>query len=224
VKTSGSLIETPWDSRALGMPTYEIKTLSEEVLKEVARSPGHFAAKVHPLSSKKLLHDYGFYYCDTLIEPYCTPERFIPFEDPEVHVSRSVAVDDLIEIARHAFIYGRFHRDFNIDGKLADLRYIMWLKDLWNSGEVFGLIYQDELAGFLGYSSNKIVLHALSEHYREKGLSKSLWTAACKELFNLGHGEIVSSISVSNVAVLNLYISLGFKFRNPLDVYHLYNK
>jgi hypothetical protein len=218
------VIETPWDSRALGIETFEIQSLSEEVLKEVVKRPGHFAAKVSPLSSKKLLHDYGFYYCDTLIEPYCTPKVFTPFEDSRARISRSVVINELMDIARHAFAYGRFHRDFNIDRELADLRYVMWLKDLWNSGEVFGLMYQDELAGFFGYSSNKIVLHALSEHYREKGLSKSLWTAACKELFNVGHGEIVSSISVSNVAVLNLYISLGFKFRNPLDVYHLYNK
>jgi len=85
-------------------------------------------------------------------------------------------------------------------------------------------MYRDELAGFFGYSINKIVLHALSENYRGRGLAKCLWSAACKELFDLGHGEIVSSISVSNVAVLNLYASLGFRFRNPLDVYHLFNK
>lgn len=67
------------------------------------------------------------------------------------------------------------------------------------------------------------MLHALSENYREKGLSKYLWTAACKELFSMGHPEIITSISVSNVSVLNLYISLGFSFRNPLDIYHLLN-
>jgi hypothetical protein len=222
--SSDTVIETPWDSRALGMATFEITSLSEEVLKKMVRRPGHFAAKVHPLCSKKLLHDYGFYYCDTLIEPYCALGKFIPFEDPKARISRSAGVDDLIEIARHAFIYGRFHRDFNIDVELAALRYVLWLKDLYHSGEIFGLIYQDELAGFLGYSSNKIVLHALSENYREKGLSKYLWTAACMELFSMGHTEIITSISVSNVAVLNLYISLGFRFRNPLDVYHLFNK
>jgi ribosomal protein S18 acetylase RimI-like enzyme len=219
-----SVIETPWDSRALGIATFEIKSLSEEVLKEVATKPGHFTAKVSPLASKKMLHDYGFYYSDTLIEPYCTLEKFIPSENQEVLISRSAAVEDLVAISRHAFIYGRFHRDFNIDEEHADLRYVLWLKDLYNSGDVFGLMYHDELVGFFGYSINKIVLHALSEKYRGRGLAKSLWSAACKELFGLGHREIISSISVSNVAVLNLYASLGFRFRNPLDVYHLFNK
>jgi len=224
METANSIIETPWDSRALGIDTFEVNSLSKEVLKEVVGRPGHFAVRVHPLSSKKILYDYGFYYCDTLIEPHCTLEKFTPFEDTRVRITRSVVVTDLIEIARHSFIYGRFHRDFNIDNELADLRYVMWLKDLYDLGDVFGLIYRDELAGFLGYSSNKIVLHALGENYREKGLSKYLWTAACKELFSMGHLEITTSISVSNVAVLNLYISLGFSFRNPLDVYHLFNR
>jgi L-amino acid N-acyltransferase YncA len=219
-----SVIETPWDARALGIATFEIKSLSEEVLKEVATRSGHFTAKVHPLASKKILQDYGFYYCDTLIEPYCTLEKFIPFESKEVHISRSAAVEDLVAISRNAFIYGRFHRDFNIDQERADLRYVMWLKDLYNSGDVFGLMYHDELAGFLGYSQNRIVLNAISENYRGRGLAKYLWSAACKELFDLGHHEITSSISASNVAVLNLYASLGFRFRNPLDVYHLVNK
>jgi len=219
-----AVIETPWDSRALGIATFEIKSLSEEVLKEVVKRSGHFTVKVSPLASKKILHDYGFYYCDTLVEPYCALEKFIPSENQEVLISRSAAVDDLVALSRHAFIFGRFHRDFNIEVEHADLRYIMWLKDLYNSGNVFSLMYHDELAGFFGYSANKIVLHALSENYRGRGLAKYLWSAACKELFSFGHHEIMSSISAANVAVLNLYASLGFRFRNPLDVYHLFNK
>lgn len=148
METVNPVVETPWDSRALGIDTFEISSLSEEVLKKVVERPGHFTVRVHPLSSKKLLYDYGFYYCDTLIEPYCTPGKFTPFEDRRARITRSVVVDDLIEIAQNAFVYGRFHRDFNIDKELADLRYVMWLKDLCNLGDVFGLIYRDELTGF----------------------------------------------------------------------------
>ena len=224
MKAVKPIIETPWDSRALGIDTYEIKSLSEEVLKEVVSQTGHFTARLDPLASKKLLHDYGFYYCDTLVEPYCTQERFIFYENSEVHIIRSAALEDLIKISRHAFLYGRFHRDFNIDPELAELRYVLWLKDLYSTGHVLGLMYQDQLAGFFGYSDNKIILHALGEPYRVRGLAKYFWSLSCKELFSLGHRELVSSISVSNVAVLNLYASLGFRFRNLLDVYHRLNR
>jgi hypothetical protein len=38
------------------------------------------------------------------------------------------------------------------------------------------------------------------------------------EVLAAGHAEVKSSISAANVAVLNLYASLGFSFRHPLDV------
>jgi ribosomal protein S18 acetylase RimI-like enzyme len=84
-------------------------------------------------------------------------------------------------------------------------------------------MYRNELAGFLGFAGNRIVLNASSGKYRGKGLGKYLWSAACGELFSHGYGEIVSSISASNMPALNLYASLGFRFRNPLDVYHRLN-
>jgi ribosomal protein S18 acetylase RimI-like enzyme len=224
VKTSEHIIETPWDSRVFGMKTYEITFLSEDVLEEIQNLPGHFTVRVDPLSSKRILHDYGFYYCDTLVEPYCTPEKFIAFEHPSIYISRSVIEKDLIAIAHGAFLHGRFHRDFWIKRKLADLRYDMWLRDLYNSGDVLGLMCHDEVAGFFGLSTNKIVLHALSEEYRGKGLAKYFWSAGCREMFHLGYREITSSVSASNVTVLNVYSSLGFRFRNPLDIYHRFNK
>jgi len=224
MKASEPIIETPWDSRAFGIKTYEITSLSESVLKEIQCLQGHFTVRVDPLSSKRILHDYGFYYCDTLIEPYCTPEKFIAFNDPASYVSRSVVLDDLLAVSHGAFIHGRFHRDFNINRDLADLRYDLWLKDLYNSGDVLGLMYQDEIAGFFGLAANKIVLHAVGGKYRGKGLAKYLWSAACGEMFHSGYGEIRSSVSASNVVVLNVYSSLGFRFRNSLDVYHRFNK
>ncbi|PZV12600.1 MAG: GNAT family N-acetyltransferase [Leptolyngbya sp.] len=214
---------TPWDSRALGLDTFEILTCSEEVFRLIVQNaaPGHYTVRVDPLSSKKALHECGFYYCDTLIEPFCDLESFIDFQHDNVHLSTSTPIEDLISISANAFFNGRFHRDFNIDKSLADLRYTLWLKDIHHSKSVFGLMYYETLAGFWGYSENKIVLHALGSDFRGKGLSKYFWSAACRELFQQGHSELVSSISFSNTPALNLYISLGFKFRNSYDLYHL---
>jgi hypothetical protein len=58
-----------WDSAAFGRDCYEIATLEEGALQEAATRSGHYAIKVEPLASKALLHQYGFYYCDTLLEP-----------------------------------------------------------------------------------------------------------------------------------------------------------
>lgn len=192
-------------------------------MKKALKLKGHFTVRVDPLSSKKFLHEYGFYYCDTLIEPYCRQSDFKYCKHDDVKLSRSANIEDLVAISHGAF-YGRFHRDFNIDKRLADLRYDTWLRQLYDAGNVFSIMFDNVVAAFFGYSANKIVLHAMAKKYRGKGLAKYLWSAACKELFAMGHGEIASSISISNIPAVNLYRSLGFKFRNPLDVYHRFIK
>jgi GNAT superfamily N-acetyltransferase len=220
LSTSEVLIrETPWDSAAFGLSTFELLDVSEEAL-ELACQPGHYTAKVDPLISTELLQQYGFYYCDTLIEPYCRRERFISFDNQEAVISQDTSIDAIVDICHGIFSHGRFHRDFNLAGGLADLRYDNWIKQLHGEGQVYGLFYGGELAGFIGFSGNKLVLHAVSETFKGKGLAKYLWSAACNQLFNLGHEELVSSVSAANLAVVNLYVSLGFRFRNAIDVYH----
>jgi len=180
---------------------------------------GHFTIKVDPSSSKGILHEYGFYYCDTLIKPFCDEKQFIFFENKKAALAVDVAIDELVTVSHGAF-NGRFHRDFNIRKELADLRYDNWLRELYDKKGVFGLMYDNELAGFFAFSGERICLHALGKQYRGKGLAKYLWSVACRELFNRGHGELISSVSSFNAPALNLYASLGFKFREPLDVYH----
>jgi GNAT superfamily N-acetyltransferase len=214
------LKKTPWDAAVFGLDTYEIKAVSVGILEQVICAPGHYTVKVNPLSDKKILHTYGFYYCDTLIEPYCAREQFVFFQDDEAAISRSIALDDLIAICDDVFLYGRFHRDFNLDKKMADLRYINWLKELYHSNSVYALMYRSALVGFLGFSANKLVLHAIKKESQGKGLAKYLWSIACKELFDHEHSELCSSVSAANLAAISLYASLGFRFRNALDVYH----
>jgi len=210
----------PWDSTVFGLDTYEIQSVSVEIFEQIIRIPGHYSVKINPLSSKKILHDYGFYYCDTLIELYCTRESFVFYQSDLVSISHSFSLDALLTICNGAFIYGRFHRDFNLNKKLADNRYNNWLKELYHAGNVYSLVYNNELAGFLGFSGNKHLLGAISKKYQGKGLGKYLWSIACKELFKLGYTELQGSVSAANLPVVNLYATLGFRFRNSVDVYH----
>lgn len=212
--------KTPWD-RALGLEAYEIKVISKEVLDSIAKVPGHYTAKVDPLASKKLLHDYGFYYCDSLIEPFCARDKFIFLENDEIEIAANIELSKLLPLCHGAFSHGRFHRDFNISQEFADLRYDNWFKDLHGKGNIRTLIYQDNIAGFIAFVGNKLVLHAMAENYRGKGLAKFFWSAVCAELFKQGYAELFSSVSAANVAAINLYAALGFKFRNCFDVYHL---
>lgn len=211
---------TPWDQAAFAMPTWELSEYSENALQQAVNTVGHYTLKVDPLTDKRLLHEYGFYYCDTLIEPHCTAAKLRSIQHPDVSISKQIDINDALAICHGAFSHGRFHRDFNLPKSASDLRYDNWLKQLINQQHVYGLYWQGMLAGFIGYSGNCLVLHAIAEQQRGKGLSKFWWSAVCNELLATGHEEIYSSISASNLAVLNLYASLGFSFKNPQDIYH----
>ncbi len=215
---SGKLI--PWDAAVFAMPTFELSDASEQTLKAAVARPGHYTVKVDPLASKKWLHHYGFYYCDTLIEPYCPKERFKVFARAEVSISRSVTFAQVLPICHGAFSHGRFQRDFKLERVKADERYDNWLSALVAENKVYGLFFRSELAGFVAVEGNVLVLHALSEAYRGKGLAKYFWSAVCQDCFATGLGVLKSSISATNIPALNLYVSLGFQFTNPMDVYH----
>lgn len=211
---------TPWDTAAFGMPTWELCDYSEAALQLAAQTAGHHTLKVDPLADKGLLHEYGFYYCDTLIEPHCNAARLRQLYHPAATITREVEVQQVLAICHGAFEHGRFHRDFNLPKAAADLRYDNWLRQLLEAGQVYGLYWQGELAGFIAYSGNNLLLHALAEKYRGKGLSKYWWSAVCTELLAAGQTDVKSSISAGNLAVLNLYASLGFIFNHSQDVYH----
>src|SRR4051812_6960931 len=101
-----ALIEpTPWDARALGIDTFEVKRVTPAAMALVARTPGHHSAKVDPLSSKRLLEESGFYYCDTLIEPHCAPADLVEHPAAGVVVSRDVALDRVMALCHGAFAY-----------------------------------------------------------------------------------------------------------------------
>ena len=214
------LEDTPWDAAVFGIYTAQIIEYSEAALNAVSRIPGHYTIKVDPLSDKRLLHEHGFYYCDTLIVPSCTAQKLVRIEHPDATVLRQAEWDDLLPICHGAFVHGRFHRDFNLGKMGADLRYDNWLKQFHEKDAVYGLYWRNELAGFIAHDANNLVLHALAESQRGRGRAKYWWSAVSSDLLAMGHDDVRSSISVANLSALNLYASLGFSFCQSMDVYH----
>lgn len=214
------LTATPWDQNVFGFATWEIVLLEETVLAGLDAYPGHYTVKVDPLLNTELLHRYGFYYCDTLLEPYADRSRFREYSHDQVSIDERPSREAMISLCHGTFRHGRFHRDFNIAPELADQRYGQWVGQLCDEQNAFALLYCGETAAFFGCRANKLVLHAVAEPFQGRGLAKFLWSRACCELFARGHRELCSSVSAANLAVVNLYASLGFRFRNPVDIYH----
>ena len=214
------LIErTPWDCAALGQDAFELANAGPDALAQV-RTPGHYTVKVNPLESKEALHRSGFYYCDTLVEPHCAAGEVRRFAHASAGFGMRPVLEPLLAMCAGAFRHGRFHRDFNVERSLADRRYENWLRTLHAAGKVYGLTWDGELAGFIAHEGGRLVLHALGDGHRGRGYARYLWSAVCADLAQKGEREITSSVSAANTAALGLYATLGFRFRNPLDVYH----
>jgi len=211
----------PWDESVFNTPCYEIVEPNAHALQESTAHTGHYTVKVDPLADKTLLHRFGFYYTDTLIEPYCNQDRFVAHAHPEVSIDTDSELHELLPMCDNSFVHGRFHRDFNLPREQADQRYKQWLGQLHATGQVFILRYQHDLAGFIACDDGKLLLHVIDAPFRGQGLAKYMWSAVIEQLFLHGEQEIRSSISAANLAVLNLYISLGFRFDKAQDIYHI---
>ena len=227
---SALLKAAPWDQAALGMPAWELAEYSAAALDAADATPGHQTIKVDPLADKGALHARGFYYADTLLETAARPDQLRPLKPLDGHnmsvaarivdIRREFDLDAALAICHGAFAHGRFHRDFQLDPAGASLRYDNWLRQLAAAGTVYGLTAEGELAGFIAYQGNNLVLHAVAPSHRGRGLAKYWWRQVICALFADGHATVTSSISASNMAVLNLYATQGFSFRHPQDIYH----
>ena len=217
---SSLIKETPWDEAAFGVPTWELTAYNEETICHALDLSGHHSIRVDPLVDKRLLHENGFYYCDTLLEPYCNQDNLIAYRDERATISKLFDKRDLLKISREAFKYDRFHRDFMLDHNKADDRYQNWLGELIKAKQVQALFWKQSLAGFIACLDNKLILHAISDDFRGNGYAKYWWSEVSLGVLGAGYEEVQSSISAANIAALNLYASLGFRFKKPLDLYH----
>ncbi|HLR40046.1 MAG TPA: GNAT family protein [Virgibacillus sp.] len=217
------LIPTPWDKRTFHIDTYELTDASEEALQATAENEGHFTLKVDPYHNPENIIKHGFYYMDSLTEPVCKKENLHKFNREGTAISQTYDRKTILQIAEETFMYGRFHLDFHIPDSLADRRYMRWVDDLIEADNVFSLLYKGETAGFYAFDKNKVLLLGIKKEFQGKGLTKSFASKGCKWQFDLGYDELYTSISPANVASLNLFISLGFRLRKTVDVYHKLN-
>lgn len=214
----------PWDVAALGYPAWELREYSAAALAAADQVAGHQTIKLDPLSDKRLLQQHGFYYADTLLETAATRAQLRPLPPAPtgvaLRIGREFALDAMLAICHGAFAHGRFHRDFQVDPAAAALRYDNWLRQLAAASQLYALYADGQLAGFIGYHGHALVLHAVAPAFRGRGLARHWWHAVISTLFDSGAERVTSSISAANMAVLNLYASLGFNFRHPQDIYH----
>ncbi|MEI3606943.1 N-acetyltransferase [Pseudogracilibacillus sp. SE30717A] len=214
---------TPWDKRTFHIDTYEVIDINEDTLKLTDELEGHYTLKIDPLTNHQIVHEHGFYYVDSLIEPRCNRENLQLFHRNTVFLTNDYEPEKLLDIAATTFEHGRFHRDFNIPNKLADERYMRWVKDLIDEDCMYALVYDEKEVGFYGFKDDAVLLLSIDPAYQGAKLAKPFTSMAVKKQFQQGYDQLKTSISAANLKSLNLFLQLGFTLHKTVDVYHKLN-
>lgn len=184
----------------------------------------------------------SFYFVETVLVPYTNlktnkvlthfignRDAFVP-DEPDRYEWKVVGVDKtdapvfqrIKDIAFESFVDDRFHRDWQCDKETANRRFSYWVDDLLADDEVtfYVITHHGRSEGFMTRKCDNLILGGLSRQSVGKGIGKFFWLSVLEDMFNKGFSDVHTLISVNNIAVLNLYARLGFKFRDPAVTLH----
>jgi hypothetical protein len=194
--------------------------------------------------TSRMLEANGFYFVESTLRPsaalgeYATLDRFVAdssgvlprrYERTELDV-RTVDRSDhgmitaVRMIANESFVYDRFHVDHNCPAEAASRRYSLWVGDLFADGTVrfHVLLLRTQPVAFMASRKGDLLLAGFARRYASAGLGEFFWLSVLEHLRADGVRRVSTLISVNNVAALNLYTRLTFKFCDPESTFHLW--
>jgi RimJ/RimL family protein N-acetyltransferase len=233
----------PWDSDIFGFPVAQISEM--RVLDPgIARSDLvpfqawldqesiHLASCRLPhdrLHESMLLEQIGFRFVEMVLHPHLADLQAYPCapQNLSVELADSADLPAIEAIAANAFGHERFHADPRLDRRLADHRYLVWVRN--SHGHPTQRLYKisdgpDLVAFFV--TENKPDgccywhLTAISPAFQGRGYGKRVWREMLHHHQREGMARIATTIAARNTPVLNLYASLGFRFQPPEITLH----
>jgi ribosomal protein S18 acetylase RimI-like enzyme len=233
----------PWDSTILGVPVAQIATLQVIDARRATDAFGVFrawcseqqvalcAARLPATSMAEVgfLEQHGFRFIELNYQPTVSRLELRSFPPPAVRVLPAEPRDRPIlrELAKTVFRHGRFHQDPLIDPALGDRRYGVWLENAFEQPHqtVVKCVLDDEIVGFFVVEAPEPTvrhwsLNALAQKRQGSGFGQRVWQAMLDSHRAEGVRTVSTSISSHNVAALNLYVSLGFRFPAPSVTLH----
>lgn len=233
--------EAPWDTAIYGKPVLQVTRLEVSGPVRPAAAAAFVQARdacASPLVSCRLpcerlresmfLEDLGFRFIEMLYNPELALDGLAPAPQP-LRLSRGTAADlpAVRDIAGSAFRNERFHVDPRLPGPLADLRYQNWAAsalehprqrlEVMRDGEDIVSFFVTELQpdGTCYWHLNAVAPSAQGKGYGRRAWQTMLGAAAAE-----GAKRVRTSIVARNHRVLNLYVSLGFRFPQPQMTFH----
>lgn len=222
----------------------------DELLKESLRSAEAQNGKIfaqarvakNDFAALPVLQRYGFYFAETTLIPFSVfrkndaLSRFMA--DKSSFAPARYSLDglgltimdrrDLAQcatvkaIAAESFSDDRIHLDANCPKEIADRRFCYWVDDLLaDEAVVFYLLeHLGACTGFMARKGEDLILAGFAQRYIKSGLGDFLWLSVLEDMHKQGIAQTHTCISANNTPVLNLYVRLGFKFKDPSVTLH----
>ncbi|GGI82027.1 GNAT family N-acetyltransferase [Legionella impletisoli] len=233
----------PWDTLVFGFPVAEIASLTIKNPMLAQEQFNLFKQWVNDngfkLISSRLpdgqmvesmfLQRNNFRFVEMVCQPYLRDLQSyeILASEMAVDVVEETELSLIINMAEKAFEYERYHVDPRCESYLADLRYANWVKSSFNSSNqtLLKVFLKSEIIGFfiIEYKDKSSVywhLTAVNPLFRKKRIGYEVWMTMLN--YHKCHSikTVLTTISMRNLPVLNLYTKLGFRFTNSSITHH----
>lgn len=233
----------PWDTEIIGEPVAEIRDITVREPVVAARDFHMFmtwcAEHSITFSSCRIAHDrlnesmflqsQGFRFIELNYRPQKEKLQELELPDDDITIESATDADRIFlsEIAGSIFQHGRFHQDPRLGAILGNRRYKAWLLNAFElpHQKVFKALLDSQIIAFfvVEYPEQDQCfwsLVGLASGMQGKGLGKRVWRTMMRKHQLDGIQTITTSISSHNITVLNLYVSLAFRFTTPYLTLH----
>lgn len=233
--------ESFWDERVLGFPTIDIVSIEVadildytsliKVFLEYLNNRYNFVSFRMSLPDsilKKELIKSGFVLVEQSYLVECLNPQFQGALLSKIavdYLGESVEeIEEVKRIAREDFYFGRFFEDPFIEVDVARKRNEHWIDDIIKNPSCNILIAKKNnfVIGFMAFQHKEnqvdLLLGGLTSKYAH--LSFSFWAFIFENYFK--NKLIKTTISCSNLGIVNLYKRFGFNFTKCLTGFHLH--
>lgn len=225
---SAAWVPLPWDSEQFGFPAARLKRVNPDQLSSVleeCRRAGvrHLIARPDATSRPTIrtLEKHGFELLDAIQTFELNPGEYVQSTADTVSVRpfRTVDREQVIAIARRAFVYDRFHADDALAPGVADHIHEVWVDNCCRGSmaDVVWIVeHASEVRGFLTCKLDRttrigtIGLVATHPDARRQGIARALTLQALRWFNREGALSVRVGTQLTNLPASRLYQSLGF--------------
>lgn len=235
--------QVPWDSEIFAFPVAQIKEIRVSEPTQARKDLLPFQAWLEQekirlascrvpfdrLNETMLLENAGFRFVEMVLHPQLADLQAYPCvsQGLDVDLADDADLPVIEDIAAHAFGYERFHADPRLERALADQRYRVWVRNSHRhpTQRLYKICDGPDLIAFF-VTENKPDglcywhLTAIAPGFQGRGYGKRVWREMLNQHQREGMTRIGTTIAGGNTPVLNLYVSLGFRFQPPEITLH----